>query len=58
MQALPVLLPQPPVGAGQTHAKVVPDAPHTSPEAAQLVSASCRQVCVSAVQATSVLLWQ
>ena len=58
LQVVPVLLPHPPVGAGQTHAALAPDAPQTRPIAAQFVSASCRQACASAVQATSVLLWQ
>ena len=51
---VPVLLPHPPVGAGQTQA--APE--QTRPEAAQLVSASCRQLCASAVQRTSVLFRQ
>jgi hypothetical protein len=58
VQLAPVVLPQPPVGAGQTQAKVPPDAPQTSPDAAQLVSASCKQLWASAVQAMSVFDWQ
>ena len=39
LQVLPVLLPHPPVGGGQTQATLVPEVPQTSPVAAQLVSA-------------------
>lgn len=52
LQLVPALPPHPPVGAGQTQAEPL----QIRPDVAQLVSASCRQLCASAVQATSVLL--
>jgi hypothetical protein len=58
LQVVPALPPQPPVGGGQTQAALVPEPPHVRPDAAQLVSASCRHPFASAVQAIRVLLWQ